>query len=141
MFDSFGKLVGTRGAFEAAVDAFQFGNDILCLHAFHQSGDALRVAVATSVELYVFQNAILDFKLDGLTAGALGSISVSHQAWKFMVMLTMTSGCSERPTGQLSAAAHNRAFCFSVYSFAGKLNTMSICPMRRGSVFMVFFTV
>ena len=78
LFDSLGQLVGARGAFEAAADAFQLGDDILGLHAVHQSGDALRVAVAAAVELYVLQDAVLDFKLDGLTTCALGSVGVFH---------------------------------------------------------------
>ena len=78
LLDGLGQLVGAGGAFEAATDAFQFGDDILGLHAINQSGDALRVAVAAAVELYVLQNAVLDFKLNGLAACALGSVSVSH---------------------------------------------------------------
>ena len=73
-----GQLVGAGGAFEAAMDAFQLGDDILGLHAFYQGGHALRVAVAASVKLYILQDAILDFKLDGLAASALGSVGISH---------------------------------------------------------------
>ena len=78
LLDGLGQLVGAGGAFEAAADAFQFGDDILCLHAFHQGCHALRVAVAASVELNILQDAVLNFKLDGLAACALGSVRVSH---------------------------------------------------------------
>ncbi len=81
LFDGLGQLVGARGAFEAAADTFELGDDILGLHAIHQSGHALRVAIAAAVELHVLQDAVLDFKLDGLTACALGTIGVSH--WIF----------------------------------------------------------
>ncbi len=80
LFDGLGQLVGAGGAFEAAADTFELGNDILGLHAVHQSGHALRVAVAAAIELYVLQDAVLDFKLDGLAACALGSVSVSHNS-------------------------------------------------------------
>jgi hypothetical protein len=73
-----GQLVGTRSAFEAATDAFQFRDNVFSFHAFHEGGDALRIAVAAAVELHILQNAVLDFKLNGLTASALGSVSVSH---------------------------------------------------------------
>ena len=80
LFDGLGQLVGARGAFEAAADAFQLGNDIFRLHAFYQGGHALGVAVAAAVELYVLQDTVFDFKLDGLAACALGSVSVSHNS-------------------------------------------------------------
>ena len=78
LFDGLGQLVGAGGAFETATDAFQLGNDIFRLHAFYQGGHALGVAITAAIELYVLQNAVLDFKLNGLAAGALGSVSVSH---------------------------------------------------------------
>ena len=78
LLDGLGQLVGAGGAFEAATDAFQLGDDILGLHAIHQGGHALGVAITAAIELYVLQNAVLDFKLNGLAAGALGSVSVSH---------------------------------------------------------------
>ena len=77
-FDGFGQLIGTGGAFEAAADAFQLGDDIFCFHAFHQCGDTLCVAVTTAIELHVLDDAVLDIKLDGLAACALCSVSVFH---------------------------------------------------------------
>ena len=74
------QLVGTRGVLESAADAFQPLQHILYFHAFHQSADALRVAVAAAVELHILQDAVLDFKLNGLAACALGSVGVSHNS-------------------------------------------------------------
>ena len=82
LLDGFGQLVGAGSAFEAATDAFQLGDDILCLHAFHEGGHALRVAIAAAVELHVLQDAVLNFKLDGLAARALGSVGVFHFRFK-----------------------------------------------------------
>ena len=78
LLDGSGQLVGAGGAFEPATDAFQLGDDILGFHAFHQCGDALRVAVAAAIELHVLQDAVFDLKLDGLAACALGAVGVSH---------------------------------------------------------------
>ena len=78
LFDGSGQLVGTGGGLEAAADAFQLGDDVLGFHAFHQCGDALRVAIAAAVELHIPQDAVLDLKLDSLTTGALGAVGVSH---------------------------------------------------------------
>ena len=38
----------------------------------------LRVAVAAAVKLHILDNAVLDFKLDGLAASALGSVGIFH---------------------------------------------------------------
>ena len=80
LLDGLGQLVGAGGAFEPATDAFQFGDDILGFHAFHQGSDTLCVAVAAAIELHILQDAVLDFKLDGLAACALGAVSVSHNS-------------------------------------------------------------
>ena len=76
--DGLCQLVRTGSAFEAATDAFQFRDNVFSFHAFHEGGDALRIAVAAAVELHIFQDAVHDFKLDGLTAGALGSVGIFH---------------------------------------------------------------
>ena len=87
----FGQLVRAGGAFKAAADAFQLGDDIFCLHAFHQSGDTLCVAVAAAVKLHVFHDAILNLKFYSLTAGALGSVSIIHdllfQISRFIILV------------------------------------------------------
>ena len=72
------QLVGARGVLEAATDTFQTLENLINFHAIHQSAHALRVAIAATIELHVFQDAVLDFKLDGLAASALGSVSISH---------------------------------------------------------------
>ena len=76
--DGLAQLVGAGGVLEAAADAFQTLEYFINFHAIYQGADALGVAVAATVELHVFQDAVLNFKLDGLTAGALGSVGVSH---------------------------------------------------------------
>lgn len=73
-----GQLVGTGGAFETATDAFELGDDIVGFHSVYQCGHALRVAVAAAVELHVLDDAVLNLKLNGLAASALGSVGVFH---------------------------------------------------------------
>ena len=58
-FQSAGKLVGAGGASAAAVDALQAGNGLLGLHALHQSGDALEVAVAAAYHLKITDHALI----------------------------------------------------------------------------------
>lgn len=76
--DGLAKLVGTGGVLETATYAFQTLEHFINFHAIYQSTNALGVAVAAAVKLNILQNTILDFKLNGLTAGALGSIGVFH---------------------------------------------------------------
>ena len=45
-----GELVGTGGTTIATLSAFQFGNDILHLHATDEGGNAFGIAVATAIE-------------------------------------------------------------------------------------------
>ena len=78
LLDGLGQLVGAGGVFEPATDAFQTLEHFINFHAIYQSANALRVAVAAAVELHVFQNAVLDFKLNRLTTSALGSVGVFH---------------------------------------------------------------
>ena len=61
--DGLGQLVGAGGAFEAAADAFQLGDDVVGFHAFHEGGHALRVAVAAAVELHVFENLTFFYQI------------------------------------------------------------------------------
>ena len=93
--DGFGQLVGAGSAFEAAADTFQFGNDILGFHTFHEGSDTLSIAVATAVELHILDDAILNFKLNRLTASALGSVSVFHiqnSRFKIVRSLSLSKG-------------------------------------------------
>ena len=76
--DGTAQLIGAGGVLEAATDAFQTLQYILDFHAFYQSAYTLCVAVAAAIKLHVFQNAVLNLKFNCLTAGALGSVCVSH---------------------------------------------------------------
>lgn len=76
--DGLAKLVWARSVLEAAADAFQTLEHFINFHAIHQCADALRVAVAAAVKLHILDNAVLDFKLDGLATSALGSVGVFH---------------------------------------------------------------
>ena len=96
--NSLAKLVGARGVFETATDAFQTLEYLINFHAIHQSTHALCVSVAAAIELHIPQNAVLNFKLNGLAARALGSVSVFH--WIIYLLSAFNN--------QLSAA-QNRA--------------------------------
>ena len=76
--NSLAKLVGARGVFETATDAFQTLEYLINFHAIHQSTHALCVSVAAAIELHILQDAVLNFKLNGLAACALGSVGVFH---------------------------------------------------------------
>ena len=76
--NSLAQLIGAGGAFESTANAFQPLEYLINFHAIHQSTHALCVAVTAAIELHVFQYAVLDFKLNGLAARALGSVSVFH---------------------------------------------------------------
>ena len=76
--DGTAQLVRTRGVLESATNAFQALQHLINFHAIHQSAHALCVSVAAAVELHILQNAVFDFKLNGLAACALGSVSVFH---------------------------------------------------------------
>jgi hypothetical protein len=71
-------LVGARGVLEATADAFQPLEYLINFHAIHQCAYALRVAVAATIELHILQDAVLDFKLNGLAACALSAVGVFH---------------------------------------------------------------
>ena len=53
------QLVGARCWLAVAAYALEACNDVLVLHACYQAAYALQVAVATTIEFYFFQNAIL----------------------------------------------------------------------------------
>ena len=77
------QLVSAGGVFEPTADAFQTKEYFINFHAIYQSTNALSIAVAASVELHIFQYAVLDFKLNRVTARALGSVSVFHWISRF----------------------------------------------------------
>ena len=53
------ELVGARCWSAVAADALETCNYILVLHAFYKATDALQVAVAATVELYVDNDAVI----------------------------------------------------------------------------------
>ena len=99
--NSLAKLIGAGGAFESTADAFQPLEYLINFHAIHQSAHALRVAIAAAIELHVLQYAVLDFKLNGLAAGALGAVCVFHKDFKisyflFQDFIVALRHCEER---------------------------------------------
>ena len=76
--DGSAELVGARGVFPAAADAFQAGQDILDFHALDKASDALQVAVAAAKEDDVVQAAVDDVEVDELAAGLFSLIGVVH---------------------------------------------------------------
>ena len=81
--DGAAQLVGTRGVFPAAADAFQTGQDFLDFHALDKASDALQVAVAAAEEDDVVQAAVDDVEVDELAAGLFGLIGVVHGGYFF----------------------------------------------------------
>ena len=81
--DGAAQLVGTRGVFPAAADAFQAGQDFLDFHALDKASDALQVAVATAEEDDVVQTAVDDVEVDELAAGLFSLIGVVHGGYFF----------------------------------------------------------
>ena len=75
-----GQLVGARGSLAAAVDAFEPGDGLLDLHAAHQCGDTLRIAVTAAREGHAADDVSVGFDVDLSRAGARGGIgeSVEH---------------------------------------------------------------
>ena len=80
------QLVGAGGAFAAAGDAFQAGDDLIDLHAFYQRADALQVAVAAADVLDIFQLAFLDIKEDAAGTSAFGGVFVMHGGKSFLIL-------------------------------------------------------
>ena len=78
LFQCLGQLVGAGGGLEAAAYAFQTLDDFFDRHPFHQPANALRVAIAAVFEFNVFQNAVFNFKIDGLAACASIYMSEFH---------------------------------------------------------------
>ena len=53
------ELVGARCWSAVAADALEACNYVLVLHTFYKAADALQVAVAATVELYVNYDAVI----------------------------------------------------------------------------------
>lgn len=61
------------------MDAFLSLDDFFSIHPFHETANALGVAITTAIKLYVVDLSVHNFKLDHLTAGALRIIGVFHE--------------------------------------------------------------
>lgn len=72
------QLIGTRGGLGAAEDAFGFCNDFVYIHAFNETADALKIAVAATQETDVSHFAVYDFKVNFSGAGAFCTVSKFH---------------------------------------------------------------
>ena len=72
------QLIGARGGLHTALDALHTGDNILNVQTFHQSADALQIAVATADELDVLNLAVLDVEQNAPGAGAFGLVFVLH---------------------------------------------------------------
>jgi hypothetical protein len=62
-FNRFCELVGA-GCAAAALCAFKAGNELLCVHAFCESGKTLCIAAATAVKANVVHFAVFDLEVD-----------------------------------------------------------------------------
>ena len=80
------QLIGAGGGLHTALDALHTGDHILNVHTFHQSADALQIAVAAAQELDIGDLAVLDIEEDLLGANALGFVLVTHIKISFLFM-------------------------------------------------------
>ena len=71
LFDCTTKLVGARCRLGAAANAVEASNDVVVGHAFNQCADALKIAVATSVEFHIDNAPFAARQFDDARAGAL----------------------------------------------------------------------
>ena len=81
---SLSQLIGAGGSLGAAGNTLNAGDDLVDIHAFHQSGDALQVAVAAAEELNILDLAVFNLKDDLSGAGALGLVSILHRVNSFL---------------------------------------------------------
>ena len=84
LLQSNGQLIGAGGALHAALDSGHPVDDVLGLHAFNQSADALQVAVAAADELHVVDLAVLQVEENRPGAGDFGGILVMHCVFSFL---------------------------------------------------------
>ena len=78
------QLVGAGGSLGATGNTLNAGDNIIDVHAFHQRGDALQVAVAAAEELNILDLAVFNLKNDLSGAGALGLVSILHSVNSFL---------------------------------------------------------
>ena len=62
-----------------ALDAFESGNHILHLHPCHKATNALQIAIAPTIKLYVGDDTIFNFHIDVRRAGTLSLIGYFHK--------------------------------------------------------------
>ena len=77
VFQCLAQLVGAAGGATVAADMLQSADDLFDGHPFHQSADALQVAVAAAVEDHIVQRAVVaHVELNSLATCALCEILV-----------------------------------------------------------------
>ena len=75
----FTELVRAGCGAMVALNAFKASNDVLHLHTRDKAANALQIAIAPAIELYVGDNAILNLYIDVSGAGALCFIGYFHK--------------------------------------------------------------
>ena len=83
--DGSAELVGARGVFPAAADAFQSGQYILDFHALDKASNALQVAVAAIEEDDVVESSVDDVEVYLLAAGLFSLIGVVHDIYNALM--------------------------------------------------------
>ena len=58
-FQRLAQLVGARGDFTAAADAFEFADNVVDPLPFHQSADSLQVSVATAEKCNILDDVVI----------------------------------------------------------------------------------
>ena len=61
-----------------ASDSFELLYHVFYLKTFHESRDALQIAVTSSCESYILQNTVLYFEVNYTGTCAIGVITVFH---------------------------------------------------------------
>ena len=85
-----GQLIGAGGFLATATNAVHSCNDIVDVHAFHQSANALQIAVATAQELHVLYLAVLNIEKDVLGASTFGLVLKLHVYISFLKLYYTT---------------------------------------------------
>lgn len=74
LLDCLAKLVGARSTLHAASDTFQARENILSAHAYHQLGQALGIAVTSSIDVASGHTIILHTHFDVFAACAVSFV-------------------------------------------------------------------
>ena len=87
-----GELVGAGRAFSAAVDAFEFVDDLLRGHAFHKDADGSEIAGAAARERHVGDDAVVNVDVDlGRADELAGLVGVVHGGDPFLIEVLYTN--------------------------------------------------